>query len=463
MRLRALTSRALLALAVAALAGCGGGKPAPAPAPQPAARNLVLVSLDTVRRDHLSIYGYQRPTSPALAGLAGRSLVFDRAFTHATNTSPSHATLFTGLLPDRHGVWTNGSSFAGDAPTLASLLGTAGFATAGFVSGLTMQAVVNLNVGFQHYDDRFSEPRRDGAVAVDGALRWLRGPDARRRYFLFVHLFDAHGPYYPPPAFAGRFHSPLPGRHIGPYGDYQLLMAAPGIVATHANFYIDRYDETIAYEDSLVARLLDGVDLRSTIVVVLADHGETLDERYWMLDHGGSLVDEQMRVPLVVHVPGWPPRRVPAMVGLVDVMPTLLSLLGVRVDQKLQLQGHDLVPYLRGEAEAPPTEIVAAAQVHPERLAPLGYDLDDRRSILGLRTGRWKLVLYPGKSRDYVQLYDLAADPGEHRDLAAQRPGRRDRLLRELRASIDTRRPREADEDDPELAAKLRAIGYAGH
>ncbi len=448
------------ALVLGALLAASGCARQPGPDAAPVPRNLVLVSLDTLRRDHLSTYGYRRPTSPGLDRLAASSVVFERAFTQATNTEPSHLTLFTGVLPDRHHVWGNGRPFKGEQPTLASLLDAAGFRTAGFVSGLTMQWQSNVGVGFEFYDDKFPGGRRNGGVTVDHALKWLRGPQAKTPYFLFVHLFDVHGPYYPPPGFANRFHSPGPRRPIGRLPKYQIQMHPAGVVVTDSNYYVDRYDEVIRYEDSLVTRLLAAVDLRTTIVVVLADHGESLDERYWKLDHGGSVFDEQMRVPLILHVPGWQARRVRGMVGLVDVMPTVLELLRVKADPKLRLEGRSMVPYLTKGAPPPRTAVVAVAQVHAERLVPLHYDLDDRRCIIGLRDGRWKVIHFPGKATDYAQLFDVAADPGELHDLAARRPARRDRMLRQLAVEIDPRQRQQKADSDRQLEEQLRSLGY---
>lgn len=438
---------------------------APACAPRSAPpRDLVLVSFDTVRRDHLSTYGYARPTARTLDRLAATSLVFDDAFTHATNTAPSHLTLFTGVLADRHHVWTNGMKFRAGLPTLASLLRERGFRTAAFVSGFTLKKAARLDAGFETYDDDFPHGRRDGAITVERALAWLRAPNPRARRLLFVHLYDAHGPYPTRRKPARRFRSAEPGPPLAPIPAYQQQKLADGTPATARNLYVDRYDDGIRYEDELLARLLAGLDLERTALLVFADHGETLDERYWKLDHGGSVYDEELRIPLVLHAPGLAPRRVPGLVTLADMLPTLLDLtLGDEAPRLESLEGMSVLPALRAGKPLPRSEVVAHAQVHPERLVPFGADFDPERAILGLRTGRWKLMLFPGRQRDVVQLFDLEADPGELHDVAAENAALRDRMLAHLGRRLDPRQAHQAPRMRAEEAEQLRSLGYVGH
>jgi arylsulfatase len=447
----------VFALGLVATAGCARPRPAPP-------RNLLLISLDTVRRDHLSVYSYQRATTPALEKLAREAVVFERAFSSATNTEPSHLTLFTGLSPDQHGVWWNGTTFKGDCPTLASTLHAAGFATAGFVSGETMkQVATNLGYGFDLYDDQFEAARRSGRTTVARAVSWLRERPSGERFFLFVHLFDAHGAYWAPRSLVDRFHSDRRGPELAVIPAYQQQTLDDGQPATHLGFYIDRYDAALRWQDILVDRLLRAVDLDSTLVVVVSDHGESLDERQWKLDHGGEVWDEQMRVPVLMRVRGLGARRVETMVGLVDLAPTILDLLGVPAPDARGREGTSLVPYLEAGGPAPRRDLVAFAEVHPERLVPLGSSFDTRRGILALRDDRWKVVLIPGREQDLVQLFDLEHDPGEQHDVAAEWPSIRTAMLRRLAARLAPRQPEARSALDDKLARQLRSLGYVAH
>jgi arylsulfatase A-like enzyme len=229
------------------------------------------------------------------------------------------------------------------------------------------------------------------------------------------------------------------------------------------NDYVDRYDACILYADGLLDALLARLDLDRTVVVVLSDHGETLGERYWTLDHGGQAFDEQIRIPLVVSAPGLAPRRATPLAETVDLVPTLLGLLGVPLPPERPVQGRDLGPVLRGEP-APEREMTfASARAVSERHADRGYELDGRYRIHSLRTRRWKLIIYPGMGRTYAELYDLEADPGETADVSRRFPKVRDGLLDvlvEWMKGTEPVAPRGAL--DPQTRAKFEALGYLG-
>jgi arylsulfatase A-like enzyme len=426
------------------------------------AENLVFVVLDTVRQDHLPTYGYPRDTAPRLDALAGSSAVFENAFAQQTNTSPSHASMFTGLYPPAHGSRFNGVRLAAGRVTLAQVLRNAGFSTAGFVSGVTMRAAASgLERGFEVYDDEFEGKRRDGRVATERAIRWWEQRRSGERAFLFLHLYDAHGPYLPTGSYAGLFRSAEKGPRLSRIPPYQVVHDPEGRALLDLNGYVDRYDAMIRYEDDLVARLLDEVDLDRTVVVILSDHGETLGERYRTLDHGGQAFDEQLRIPLVLSGPGIGARRVSSHVETVDLLPTLLELLEVPVPEGLPVQGRSLVPLLRGEEPEPPPFVFAQARSVADRHADRGYRLKPRTNISTVRGSRWKLILYPGVERDYVELYDLEADPGERTNVADARPEVRDLHLEALRdwLAVDGSAP-SATPLSPELRRQLEELGY---
>ncbi len=444
-------------LGLALLAGCGGPE-------RGAPRDLVFVSLDTVRRDHLPAYGYSRDTAPALAALGARSAVFDEAYAQETNTNPSHASMFTGLYPHVHGSAHNGVLLAPGVTTLAEILRGAGFRSAGFVSGAAMaRRTTGLERGFETYDDEFAGVKREGAETVRRALAWLRGRAPDERSFLFVHLYDPHGPYLPQDAYATLFAGAPPGRTLERIPEYQRVPGPDGQLVTALGDYERRYDAMIRYADDRLGELLAAVDLERSVVVVLSDHGETLGERHHPLDHGGHVTDEQIRIPLVIHVPGAAPARISAPVETLDLLPTLLELLGVSALPGLAVQGRSFAASLLGEdaRDAGRDLVFSSSRALSDRYADRGYALDSARRIHSARSSRWKLVWYPGVERDYFELYDLAADPGETANVADAHPRLRDAFAEALRSWLGEPGRRAAPELDPDLREKLRQLGYA--
>jgi arylsulfatase len=441
---------ALLATACALLlAGCG----------PPAPDGLLLVSLDTTRRDHLSAYGYARETSPALAGLARGAVVFERAFAQETNTNPSHASMFTGLYPHEHGSLDNLHVLDPAALTLAEILARAGFACGGFVSGYTLSERYGLGQGFAVYDADFGgRDRRPAAETTERALAWLDGVRGTR-FFLFVHFFDAHGPYRTPEGYEDLFGEQDPGPALRSVPRYQRRVDARGRPIRTLGPYARTYDASIRFMDDQLARLLDAVDLDRTVVVVIADHGETLSERYWTLDHGASVFDEQIRIPLVVHAPGRGAASVDAPVETVDLLPTLLELLAVAGPDPWAVSGR-VLPGLIDRDPPPRATVFASSRTAQARHADRGYALDESRRILTARDARWKLIVYPGVDGTYQELYDLASDPGEERDVAERFPSQRRALQARLDAWLSGARPARERDVTGEERERLRSLGY---
>lgn len=442
-------SLALVAAAWLGLTACGPDAPP---------RNLVFVTMDTVRADHLSLYGYGRPTSPVLEELGAHAAVFTNAFSQQTNTSPSHASMFTGLYPHVHGNETNFQTLPEGRTTLAQILAKQGFETAGFVSGVAMQKYTGLDRGFEVYRDEMKGWRRDGRAATEEAIEWLRELPPDQRFFLFLHLYDAHGPYYVPPERQVLFQSADPGPLLRNVPDYQRWMPG-GKDLRHLNQFVDRYDTQIRYVDTLIGELLKHVDLKTTAVVVTADHGETLGERYHVLDHGGQVYDEQIRIPLVVRLPRGEPRRIEAMVETVDFLPTLLDVLQVPRPQGLALQGESLAPLLGGGRRPLRSVTLAGARAEPDWFPQ--YGLDKKRQVYSIRSSRWKLIAYPGVEQDTLELFDLQSDPGETRNVAAEHPDVRATLAAALARWRQQSSPLRPETDLPEeLRNKLRQLGY---
>ncbi len=418
--------------------------------------NLLLVVVDTCRVDRMSLYGYEKPTTPNLERLADQGVVFDQAVTHVPQTLPAVATLLTSTLPSEHGVRVNGLFRLSDAAvTLAEVLREAGYDTAAFLSGFPLDSRFGTSQGFDSYDAQFLDSiltrtrRKDfkfpGAShpdfeqradeTTDKALAWFdaRAERGARPFFLLVHYFDPHYPYNAPP----RYLKGLPP-----------------------------YDAEIAFSDAEIGRLigrLRGVGLLDeTLVVVVGDHGEILGARP---RHAGYVKDVVLRVPLLLRATASLPRgmRVPTQVALVDVAPTILDVLGVPAPR--EFRGQSLLPLVRGE------QVVARSTVPFETLY---WKLEKERGLAryGVRTTSWKYVLdLHEEDGDVVgseALFDLARDPGEERNLAADAAGLAAyrELLESFRKEVAEQAARVGTAEPlpktPEVEDRLRSLGYLG-
>ena len=338
---------------------------APPSSDSPAAAGppIILVAVDTLRPDHLPIYGYTKKTAPALTNLAESSVVFDRAFTTAPKTAPAFASLFTGMYPHRHGLRILGQELHEENVTLAERLAAAGYDTAGFVSSTVMiDRLSGLAQGFGHWDDRMPsrELNRDNYErtargTMDAALAWLSATaEAPAPFFLFVHLIDPHGPYLPPSMFRVRF-ARRQGPEIDPakVPEFQRL---PG--AEVVGDYLDAYDGEVNYADfelgRLMTELIDREILDEALVIFTADHGESFGEDGFWFRHGKTLHEVSTRIPLVVKPPGGrlesvDPRSA-GTVSLIDLAPTILDYAGL--DAPTDLDGLSLRPVLEGRSAA---------------------------------------------------------------------------------------------------------------
>jgi arylsulfatase A-like enzyme len=397
--------------------------------------DLLLVTLDTVRADHLGCYGDTDARTPVIDALATRGLRFDQALSTAPITLPSHSSIMTGLYPPGHGARDNGYYTLGaEADTLAEALGEKGYATAAFVAAYVLDGRYGLDQGFDRYDDavnpsvageaRSEFNERPADAVTRSALEWLEAhldESNPRPYFLWVHYFDPHWPYAPPPAFATRF----AGRP---------------------------YDGEIAFVDSQIGRLVDFLDRRGrldrTLVVVTGDHGDGLGE-HGEGTHTLFVYDSTMRVPWILSCPAlFDEELVVAdrVVSIVDVMPTVLDLLGV--ERGGLMDGINPLAASSTTDRAVYVETIATLTRHG--FAPLH----------GLRRLDDKYIHAPRP-----EYYDVAADPGETENLFEQRPGMARALNDQLAAMMapweraDTALNR-ALPLDPEQAERLAALGY---
>lgn len=455
---RVLSGLSPLALAVCFLAGCTPRTP----------QDLVFISLDTTRKDHLQTYGYPRETSPRLDRLARTGVVFHNATAQMTITNPSHASMLTGLYPHTHGVGENTRRLDDRFLTLTEILRDAGFRTGAFVSGHPLRAeITGIDQGFEVYDSDFRR-RRAGRQTTDRALAWLqerldnRGPG--ERLFLFLHLYDAHGPYQPEPRYREMFRSPDPGPVLDFIPAYQQLRDDDGRVMSHLRDYVDRYDAMLRTQDDLIAEVLAAIDLDRTAVVVVADHGETLADRATPLNlnHGTSVFEEQTAIPLILHAPGLAAGEVRQPVETVDLLPTLLPLLGLPAPDGLELDGRNLLPWITGAEPLRERPLAYASnRAFDRHHGDRGYRLREQDFIRSVRSLRYKLIQYPGVDEDYFELYDLQQDPGEQENLANLHPELRDGLRQALdrwQGTVPGEGP--ATDLSPEDVENLRALGY---
>ena len=402
---------------------CLAAAAAPPPAP-----SLLLVTIDTLRADRVGAYGYAPAATPALDGLARDGALVEDAVAHVPQTRPSHASLFTGRLPYEHGLRDNAAGPL-DArwPTLAERLRAAGYDTGAAIGAYPVSRPSGLDRGFLFFDDPFAGPagattrearsERRAAEVVDRALAWLERPRSAP-FYLWVHLFDPHAPYEPPPPFAARF-APRP------------------------------YDGEVAYADAQLARLLQALDAggrrESTLVVVTSDHGEGLGE-HGEDEHMLLVYDSTLRVPLVLRWPGRLPAgaRVGGQFRGVDLLPTLLELLG---QPPVPSSGVSRAAQLRSGRRIPDNEAYAESLY-----GRLHYGWAPLRA---LRAEGWKYVDAPRP-----ELYHLREDPGETRN----RLDDRGRVAEAMRGRLSARGAGEAPAaaPDPAAAERLAALGYVG-
>jgi arylsulfatase A-like enzyme/predicted Zn-dependent protease len=401
----------------------------------PSHPNLLLITIDTLRADHVGAYGATAGATPALDALAAAGVRFDQVQTAVPLTAPSHATILTGQYPPVHGVrgnvvFTLGSKY----PTLATLLKKQDYQTAAFVGAYPVAAAFGFNQGFDTFNEDFHEtsPGEPGAErraseVADSALRWLEsaagtGASARRHpFFAWLHFYDPHAPYSPP----------------APYGD---------------RFAGHPYDGEIAYTDAQVGRVFDW--LRSsghdtdTVVVLLADHGEGLGDHHELM-HAVLVYQSTMRIPLIVSGPGVPRGVVvQPRAATIDVLPTVMGLLGFSVDPTLL--GRDLRPLMAARG-------VSADPLYGESL--FGRLNCHWASLRSWVKDDWKLIV-----GSQPELYNLAQDPQENHDLAAAEPARVTRMTEELQRALQRIAPEgdraQPNPATPEQEERLRSLGY---
>ncbi len=394
--------------------------------PAPASVNVVLITIDTLRADRIGPYGFKGVPTPALDALASDGVVFEQSTAVVPLTLPSHASLLTGLLPGHHGIHDNGTAALGqDRETLAERFKEAGFATGGFLGAWVLESRFGMGQGFDRYSDRFETGRyeRPAAAVVDDAMAWIdtvTGAGAGR-FFAWLHLFDPHQPYAAPEPWGSRYRA-------------------------------EPYLGEIAYSDEQIGRLVAHLQARGlmqrTVVVVTADHGESLGEHSeW--GHGFFIYDSTMAVPLIVRTP-WSLRgRSRTQVSGVDVLPTLLDL--AALTPQPDIDGGSLLRALLD----PRVELGHAA--YSETWYPRNHF--GWQQLRSLRAAATKYIEAPRP-----EYYDLAKDPSESANMYASLGARAD----ELRGALQRKGAGDGRADavpggggDAALRERLAALGYA--
>lgn len=449
--------------------------------------NVVLITVDTLRADHVGAYGHHSDTTPALDRLAANAVRFADVTVQWPQTWPSIASMMTSTYPSVTGVrYSPRRPLARSHKTLAEMLAAEGYQTGAVVANATIGKKQDFDQGFDVFleswtaelEKQTGRQRLENApgkvkeltnatIVTDQALEMLRGFDSRRPFFLWLHYIDPHGPYLPPPAYAEMFADTYAPEVVNPrlLPEYQQ-QKIPGADAVTGDigFYKTQYDREIRYFDDQVGRLLAELSAGTeskTLIVVTADHGEGLGEHRYYLEHGSVPYQPTAHVPLLMALAGRLPagRVVTSPVGLIDVTPTILEIVGVA--RPARLAGQSLVPLIQGDEEAAPRHVfMESGRRHPSQVA--------------VRQGPWKLVHTRSSSDRHwfhlpeLALYNLQTDPAENDNVA----DRHLNVVAEMRAALDAWVSAGADQAkvaapkprklDPATKEVLRSLGYGG-
>lgn len=417
--------------------------------------SVVLITVDSLRADHLGVYGYERQTSPAIDALASRGVVFDRAFTVDTLSGPSHASIFTSSYPSAHGVVYNGHELPQERTTLAELFRESGYRTAAFVSDWLLGKRMRFDQGFDSFtlSQVASHTRGARPLAAEGrsyqlARNWVR-QQADTPFFLWLHCQQPHFSYDPPAPWDAAFVGEIPAdyryRHFETMRD---ALDAGSLTAEDRRRVEALYDGEIAFTDHLLRPLFEELERhpRPLWIVFTSDHGELFFEgRPPRVGHGGGhYYDAAMRVPLIVVPPPGQPRPVARFAGLVssiDILPTLAEIAALR--RPASVEGRSLLAAVEGRSTTGHERVHAMYVKKPQR------------PTLALRSERWKLIRRDDGATH--ELYDLSVDPFETVDLSATEPDRLSELSRELERWAAARMA-QAQPSTPELSEEIRAL-----
>ena len=417
--------RGAVVCAAVIAAACNG--PAPATPPPDDRTSVLLLTIDTLRADHLGIYGYTRNTSRHIDALAREGVVFDHAYTYWPKTRGSFVAMLTGRRDSQTGYSKTHPVLLDFNPTLASVLKASGYATAAIVDNGNVSSEHGYHKGFDAYRETWREKalatEMDRTRAItEGGIRFLREAPRDRPFFLWLHYVNPHAPYTPPAPWDAAFLDDearsgprlpvVPGFH----GGIPKQWAVPG--QDRLGYYLAQYDGEIAVSDEEVGKVLAALRETGrwdrTLVVLTSDHGESLGEHDYYFDHGEDLFDPSLRVPLIVSGPGARGgTRSQVLASTLDLVPTILDV--VKVSYPPDLAGRSLLGALKG------------SETGWDRL----FARNDR-NLTGSLDRRYKVVATPTEKEPRLALYDRVADPSESRNLARAQPEELNRQRREL-------------------------------
>jgi arylsulfatase A-like enzyme/Tfp pilus assembly protein PilF len=393
--------------------------------------NVLLVTIDTLRADHLPAYGYHGVTTPAIDSLAAEGYVFNDAIAHVPLTLPSHVSILTGLLPLAHGVRDNGGYHMQDSDvSIAEILKANGYTTAAFVSAFVLDSTWNIDQGFDFYLDNFdsvheqdvnpASVQRKGEETVTEAVHWLE-QNSSKKFFAWVHLYDPHDPYDPPEPYKTQYASVL-------------------------------YDGEIAYSDAMLGRFLDQLESlkikEKTVIIFTGDHGESLGE-HGESTHGMFIYNATQHVPLIIAAAGIKEKRIDGVVRHIDVVPTIMDLLGM--PESKQVQGKSLIALMNGKEK---NERYAYSE---SLYSQIHYNWSELQSIT---TNDYKYIEAPRP-----ELFKRHEDRNENQNLYKDKTSIANVLKSKLLELIGTSARaglQEQKKMDPETEEKLRALGYLG-
>lgn len=424
--------------------------------------DVILISIDTLRYDHLGLYGYDVPTSPALDAFANESVVFTQAISQGPSTLVSHASMFTSQIPAHHGAsWSKKTAIKKSVPTLAETLQAAGYKTVGFHAGGQMDPAFGPGRGFDQYT---LKNEQDFAKPVEEALEWIDSQDfkeqaPRRPFFLFLHTYSVHHPYTPDEEHLQKIgvssSSSLPTNISVPYLKQLNGRIEPKIDLAPGDLehIVRSYDAEIRAMDEGFEKLVQGLKSKGlfddSLIVFTSDHGEEFMEHGMVGWHSHSLFDELLRVPLLIKFPGQAlaGTRVTNSVRSIDIMPTILD--RVALEAPDSVEGISLWTQLNDPNPSP---------------SPLAISQRDGPRALNtsVRSGQQKLITWQQRNVKGIQhlLFDLTQDPGEQHNITEQEPETYAQLLELIRSVEDGSRSATPVDLSKETEAQLRALGY---
>jgi arylsulfatase A-like enzyme len=449
--------------------GTNGCSKPPAPKPLPKKTDILLITVDTLRPDHLGCYGYHRPTSPRIDSLARQGTVFEQAFTFWPKTRASFVMIHTGRTAAESGYSPSRPRLLPFNATLASLLKDAGYETAAIVDNANVAASLGYGKGFASYEevweDKAVKTEIDGTKAITrGALRFFQAPHPGP-FFLWLHYVNPHAPYAPPPPYDAAFldKEAESGPRLRVVAGFHGGIPRPLFVPGHRNlaYYVAQYDGEIRTVDAEVGEVLDALSGSAfrdrTAVVFASDHGESLGDHDYYFDHGEDLFDPCLRIPLIMRVPGAPGgTRIPSLASTLDFLPTLLSIGDVVPPPGLA--GKSLLGAItRGKA-------TRGGRLFGENDRGLSATWDERFKLVEVP------ALAPGQKTE--AFYDRLSDPQETVDVSLTHPRERDAARGQLEFFLARQNQERAalkrlvekapgtETMTPEACERLRALGY---